>query len=146
VLIEAASRGVMILSVVTVLHAECQKSKLQNMPRRNVEKKPRSKKPCSTIDFFESQISKLDPILKEKTTSGIQGAMETMMLYIADADPHELIHSELIKDNSYISYRKQFRGFFKFLALIGDYKSMLVFHNQKTSTITQSMVAENVAL
>lgn len=129
-----------------MLHAECQISNLQNMPRRNVEKKRRSKKPCSTIAFFESQISKLNHILRDKTTSGIRRAMETMNFDIADADPHELIHSDLIKDNSYISYTKHFRGFFKFLALIGDYESMLVFHNRKTSTVTQSMVAANVAL
>lgn len=110
------------------------------MPRRHHEKKP-----CSTADFFEAQISKLDLTLKEHTILGINQAIQRLT-FLNDGEQHELIDSDIIADNSYKSYTKQFRGFFKFLALIGDYDSMLVFHNHKEKDVVESIVAESVAL
>lgn len=110
------------------------------MPRRH-----QGKKPCSTVNFFEAELSKLPLRIWEKAIHGIEQAMESLMLQ-NDGEKHELIDSDILADNSYLSYTKQFRGFFKFLALIGDYDSMLVFHNQKSKLVTESMVSESVAL
>lgn len=110
------------------------------MPRQR-----REKKRCSTINFFELQLSKLQVILQNKTRQGVNLCAEAQRLP-TDCDSHELIDRDIIKDNSYKSYAKQFRGFFNFLALIGDYESLLLFLNEKNKQLTQSMVAESVAL
>lgn len=116
------------------------------MPRRHEEHKK-----CSTHNFFDKELKKLEPKLLKKTKVGISSAIRKLRnsnkeINIFDKDKHELIDANLIADSSYKSYTKQFRGFFRFLALIGDYDSMLVFHNQKCKFITESMKSESVAM
>lgn len=100
--------------------------------------------PKTTIDFFETQLSLLKEELRELTLLGVEKAFKE--LNIKATEKCELIDYEMISKNTLSSYTKHYRGLFQFLALIGDYESLIMFHNQKSKDITQSMNANSVAL
>lgn len=112
-------------------------------------KKSTKPKDVSSADFISQQLNKLSkelsPDYVTATLNGITEATKKLNLTLNDSS-HELLKKSRLSDNAHVSYLKHLRGLFRFLVMIGDYESILIFSNQKQRHIMQSMSAKNIAL
>lgn len=108
----------------------------------------------SSHNFFEEQISRLTQLwddkipgkdLGKRTRRGIEGSIEESSI-ILEEHTHDLLVNLYVSRNSRESYLKHYRCLFEFLAKIGDYRSMILFHNKKRRNIIESMNAVSVAM
>lgn len=108
----------------------------------------------SSHNFFEEQIFRLTQLWDDKnpakdlgnrTRRGIEGAIEELNILLEEHD-HDLLVNLYHSSNSRESYLKHYRSLFEFLARIGDYRSMILFHNKKRRNIIESMNSVSVAM
>lgn len=108
-------------------------------------KKSNKRNDVSSADFIVEQLKKLSPEYVTATLAGISEAAKKLNLELTESS-HELLKKSRLSDNAHLSYLKHLRGLFKFLVIIGDYESLLLFSNHKRKHIMQSMSAKNIAL
>jgi hypothetical protein len=108
----------------------------------------------SSHNFFEEQIFRLTQLwdvkipgkdLGNRTRRGVEGAITELNILLEEHD-HDLLVNLYMSFNSRQSYLKHYRCLFEFLAKIGDYRSMILFHNHKRRNIIESMNAVSVAM
>jgi hypothetical protein len=106
------------------------------------------------MNFLEEQLLRLtnqwDNLIPGKdlgrlTRFGINKALKDLNIGLENHS-HDLLVNSCVGSNSRASYLKHYRGLFDFLARLGDYRSMILFHNKKTRNIVESMNATNIAM
>lgn len=96
-------------------------------------------------NFFEEQLELLGNIhFTRRTRNGVLHALHISKIRL-EPEKHDLLINSTVSANSRKSYMKHYRGLFKFLAMIGDYHSMILFHNNKARDVVESMNARSIA-